>query len=129
MKTSDMPPPRRSPTGSARTISSTRAPRRLPPCSRTLSCLRWGALLPQSTLGLSASIPAEHFACRARSVDGHPLPIDELKGTKPTEKIDLSNKMLGVASAIIIASCIKGNVSLKELLCAASPPPQSVMAR
>ena len=49
------------------------------------------------------------------SIDGHPLPIDELKGTKPTEKIDLSNKTLGVASATIIASCIKGNVSLKEL--------------
>mgnify|MGYP006063539091 CR=1 FL=1 len=61
------------------------------------------------------SAPHEHFACRVRSVDGHPLPIDELKGTKPTEKIDLSNKKLGVASAIIIASCIKGNGSLKEL--------------
>ena len=61
------------------------------------------------------SLPAEHFACRVRSVDGHPLPIDELKGTKPSEKIDLSNKKLGVASAIIIASCIKGNGSLKEL--------------
>ena len=59
--------------------------------------------------------PHERFACRVRSVDGHPLPIDELKGTKPTEKIDLSNKNLGVASAIIIASCIKGNESLKEL--------------
>ena len=71
---------------------------------------------PKSTLGLYSSTPAEHFASRARSVDGHPLPIDELKGTKPTEKIDLSNKNpLGVASAIIIASCIKGNVSLKEL--------------
>ena len=61
------------------------------------------------------SAPDEHFACRVCSVDGHPLPIDELKGTKPTEKIDLSNKKLGVASAIIIASCIKGNGSLKEL--------------
>ena len=70
----------------------------------------------------SVSGPAEHFARRARSVDGHPLPIDELKGTKPTEKIDLSSKKLGVASAIIIASCIKGNGSLKELRCIASPP-------
>ena len=61
------------------------------------------------------SAPAEHFARRARSVDGHPLPIDELNGTKPTEKIDLSNKSLGVASAIIIASCIKDNGSLKKL--------------
>ena len=72
------------------------------------------------------SDPAEHFARRARSVDFHPLPIDELKGTKPTEQIDLSNKTLakglGVASAIIIASCIKGNGSLKKLRCVAFPP-------
>ena len=54
------------------------------------------------------------------SVDGHALPIDELKGTKPTEKISLSRKDLGVASAIIIASCIKGNGVLKQLKCAAA---------
>ena len=59
------------------------------------------------------------------SVDGHALQIDELKGTKPIEKIDLSRKDsrkdLGVASAIIIASCIKGNGVLKELKRAAAP--------
>ena len=55
------------------------------------------------------------------SVDGHALQIDELKGTKPTERIDLSGKGLGVASAIIIASCIKENGVLKELKCAAAP--------
>ena len=56
------------------------------------------------------------------SVDGHPLQIDELKGTKPiTEKIDLSGKGLSVASAIIIAGCIKENGVLKELKCAAGP--------
>ena len=53
------------------------------------------------------------------SVDGHALPIDELTGTKPTEKIDLSSKGLGVASAIIIASCIKENCVLKALKYAA----------
>ena len=47
------------------------------------------------------------------------LHVDELKGTKPTESIDLSNKRLGVASALIIASCIKENNVLKELKCAA----------
>ena len=52
------------------------------------------------------------------SVDGHALQIDELKGTKPTEKIDLSCKQLRVGSALIIASCIKGNSVLKELKCA-----------
>ena len=54
------------------------------------------------------------------SVDGYALQIDELKGTKPTEKIDLSSKGLGVASAFIIASCIKENRVLKELRCAAA---------
>mmetsp|Transcript_15891 Transcript_15891/g.37636 ORF Transcript_15891/g.37636 Transcript_15891/m.37636 type:complete len:833 (-) Transcript_15891:301-2799(-) len=49
------------------------------------------------------------------NIEGHALQIDELKGTKPTEKIDLSSKHLGVASAIIIASCIKENGVLKEL--------------
>ena len=54
-------------------------------------------------------------------MDGHALQIDELKGTKPTEKIDLSGKRLGVASAIIIASCVKENDVLNELKCAARP--------
>ena len=52
------------------------------------------------------------------------LQIDELTGTKQTEKIDISSKnritRLGVASAIIIANCIKGNGVLKELKCAAA---------
>ena len=56
-----------------------------------------------------------------RSVDGHALPIDELRGTKPVESIDLSGKKLGVDSCIIIAVCIKENAVLKELKCAARP--------
>ena len=52
-----------------------------------------------------------------RSVDGHALPIDELKGIKPVESIDLSGKKLGVASGIIVAACIKVNAVLKELKC------------
>ena len=56
-----------------------------------------------------------------RSLDGHALPIDELKGTKPVESIDLSNKRLNVPSGIIIAACIKENAVLKELKCAARP--------
>ena len=56
-----------------------------------------------------------------RSVDGHALPIDELKGTKPVESIDLSKKDLGFVSGIIIAACIKENAVLKELKCAARP--------
>ena len=62
------------------------------------------------------------------SVDGHELQIDELKGTKPTEKIDLSRKRLGVASGIIIATCIKENHVLKELECAAHPSVLAALA-
>jgi len=64
------------------------------------------------------SAPADNSLFALGSVDGHALQVDELKGTKPTEKIDLSNNMLFVASAIIIASCIKENGVLKELKCA-----------
>ena len=49
------------------------------------------------------------------SVDGHPLPIDELKGIKAADSIDLSGKGLGVASAMIIGTCIAGNESLRSL--------------
>ena len=56
-----------------------------------------------------------------RSVDGHALPIDELKGTKPVDTIDLSRKGLGATSGIIIAAYIKENALLKELKCAARP--------
>ena len=55
------------------------------------------------------------------SVDGLTLQVDELKGTKPTETIDLCGFKLGVASAIIIAGCIKENGVLKELKCTTCP--------
>ena len=57
------------------------------------------------------------------SVYGHALPIDKLKGTKPVVSIDLSGKKdkIGVASGIIIGTCIKENSVLKELKCAARP--------
>ena len=61
---------------------------------------------------------SQHASALGR-VDAHALQIDELNGTKPTERIDLSGKGLSVASAIIIASCIKENGVLKELKCAA----------
>ena len=46
------------------------------------------------------------------------MPIDELKGINPVESIDLSGKKLGVASAVIIGTCIAGNALLRELKCA-----------
>ena len=43
--------------------------------------------------------------------------MDELKGIKPVESIDLSGKRLKIASAIIIGACIAGNAHLRELKC------------
>jgi hypothetical protein len=74
---------------------------------------------PQCLLSCQCPLTLTAFASPIGSVDGHTLQIDELKGTKPAEKIDLWGKGLSVASAIIIASCIKGNGVLKELECAA----------
>ena len=79
----------------------------------------------------SCQRPLTLTACASplRSVDGHALQIDELKGTKPTERIDLSGNRVSVASAIIIASCIKENGVLEELKCAAARVIASVSAR
>ena len=70
--------------------------------------------MPKLTF-VSVPIDTPQHASPLGSVDGYALQINELKGTKPTEKIDLSRKWLGVASAIIIAGCIKENRVLKEL--------------
>ena len=43
------------------------------------------------------------------------LPIKKLKGTEPVESLDLSNKHLGAASAIVIASLIGVNVALTSV--------------
>ena len=65
------------------------------------------------------------------SLDGHPLTINQLKGTEPVESIDLSRKRLGVASAIVIARLIGSNTVTKSLKCAAATPwpAQSVSSR
>ena len=49
------------------------------------------------------------------NLDGYALPIKKLKGTESVESLDLSNKRLGVASAVVIASLIGDNASLTEL--------------
>ena len=91
-----------------------------------LTSLRW----PTSPLNFAWTLclclplrqqPLTRCASPMRSVHGNTLPIDELKGTKPVESIDLSKKGLGVAECIIIAACIKENAVLKELKCAARP--------
>ena len=65
------------------------------------------------------------------SLDGHPLEINQLKGTEPVESIDLSDKRLGVASAVVIASLIGSNTVTKSLEYAAADPwpAQSVSSR
>ena len=55
------------------------------------------------------------------NLDGYALPIRKLKGTEPVESLDLSNKRLGVASAIVIASLIGVNGALIQVL-AFRPP-------
>ena len=49
------------------------------------------------------------------NLDGYALPIKKLKGTEPVESLDLSNKGLSVASAIVIASLIGVNGGLMEV--------------
>ena len=51
------------------------------------------------------------------------MPIDELKGIKAVESIDLSGKKLGYMSAIIIGACIAGNAHLRKLKCALPSEP------
>ena len=79
------------------------------------------------------TLPCVHTPapCCLCSLDGHPLEIKQLKGTEPVETIDLSNKRLGVASAVVIASLIGSNTVTKSLKCAAASPwpAQSVSSR
>ena len=51
------------------------------------------------------------------NLDGFALPIKQLKGTEPVEKLDLSGKHkgLGVHSAIVVAKCIEINGALTQL--------------
>ncbi len=74
----------------------------------------------------SLTLPPPHTralpCCCLRSVDGHPLEIKQLKGTEPVETIDLSNKGLGVASAVVIASLISFNTVTRSLKYAAAGP-------
>jgi hypothetical protein len=49
------------------------------------------------------------------SLDGHALPILELKGVSPVETIELQGKGLTHLSGIVIATCISDNLVLKSL--------------
>ena len=74
---------------------------------------------PYCNLSSGSLSTCTHTACLPpASLDGHALPISELKGMQPIESIDLSKKGVRTASAIIIASCIGANGALKQLKCA-----------
>ena len=49
------------------------------------------------------------------NLDSYALPIKKLKGAEPVESLDLSNKGLSVASAIVIASLIGVDGGLMEV--------------
>ena len=58
--------------------------------------------------------------CHAlHSLDGHPLPIKQLKGEDAIETIDLSSKKLTVLSAVVIGSLVSLNSVTKTLKYAA----------
>ena len=63
------------------------------------------------------------------SLDGHPLPIKQLRGEEPVESIDLSSKSLTVLSATVIASLITSNTATKSLKCAAALAMPTVKSR
>ena len=52
------------------------------------------------------------------NLEGYALPIKKLKGTEPVESLNLSDKGIRVASAIVIASFIYNNASLTKILVA-----------
>ena len=49
------------------------------------------------------------------NLDGFALPVQKLKGTDPVKALDLSDKSLGVASGVVIASLIGVNGALTAL--------------
>ena len=49
------------------------------------------------------------------NLDGFALPVKKLKGTDSVDTLDLSGKNLGVASAVVIASCISINGALTSV--------------
>ena len=49
------------------------------------------------------------------NIDGFALPIKQLKGIEPVDSLNFSNKELGPASAIVIASLIRDNAELTKI--------------
>ena len=99
--------------------------RLLPPDPINLKCthldLSWMAPLTyEHGYGLAQLLRIDSSLIEV-NLDGFALPIKKLNGSDPVESLDLSDKRLGVASAVVIASLISVNSSLMELKCAACP--------
>ena len=72
-------------------------------------------VLELAHLHLAPAVAQHRSSCLGRSVDGRPLPIDELMGVEAVDSINLSLRGLGNKSAIIISACIAGNRHLRAL--------------
>jgi hypothetical protein len=66
------------------------------------------AILIASDAAISANLDGVNL-------DGFALPVKKLKGTDPVYQLDLSNKRLGMPSAIVIAYLITTNRTLTRL--------------
>ena len=104
-----------------------RAGRRLlPPDPINLKCTHldlsgMGPFTHEHGYGLAQLLRIDGGSLIEVNLDGFALPIKKLNGCDPVESLDLSDKRLGVASAVVIASLISVNSSLMELKCAACP--------
>jgi len=58
---------------------------------------------------------AARRALQILNVDGYPLPLEGLRGIKPTDTVILSGQGLGNSSACVIAACIAENRHLQRL--------------
>ena len=103
----------------------------MPPCSRTLSCLRWGALLPKIYTRPYASIPHDTFVPALRSLLGNNLgdgaetlvaaarempQLVTLCGIEPEkEDIDFSGRRLDAGDAKLLAFDLSRNQAVKTM--------------
>ena len=74
-----------------------------------------GAELDADDLHSLADVLEKNSTLVVLRVNGCPLPIDELKGVKSVETIDLSSMQLDATAAVIVGTCIKGNGHLRQL--------------
>ena len=64
---------------------------------------------------IAVAVQASESRLRKLNLDGYELDLPPLKGIEPVEALNLSQRHLGVASAIIIAHCLERNPRLIAL--------------